>query len=272
MGGAEAHATSPPPAARPPTRSPDGSLLGARADERDRPLHGEADADRRGDRGSPAGGPDRPVAAEVRPRPGRLEPQRQPQAPEGNGNFVVSEFTVTAAPKAAAREAPPVPTLPDVALGRHRGLRTAELPGRPPPSTATPPPAGRSTTAPATSTSTAPPPSAPRAPSGFDAGATLTFRLDQNYPDHTLGRFRLSVGPNPPRPRRIGRRIRRPAPRPLPRRATGRVGEVGRPEVRHWTVLDPQDLQPQHDGTITKLPDGSLLYTGDNPYRDLYKI
>src|SRR5256885_574708 len=40
----------------------------------------------------------------------------------------------------------------------------------------------------------------------------------------------------------------------------------------HWTVLDPDQFTRKYNATITKLPDHSLLYTGDNFYREEYKI
>ena len=44
------------------------------------------------------------------------------------------------------------------------------------------------------------------------------------------------------------------------------------PKCAQWIVLDPQKFSRNTDGTIVKLDDGSLLSTGDNLYRDLYRI
>jgi hypothetical protein len=39
-----------------------------------------------------------------------------------------------------------------------------------------------------------------------------------------------------------------------------------------WTPLEPQKFSRNYGGTITKLPDNSLLFTGDNFYRDQYQL
>src|SRR4030095_7415258 len=40
----------------------------------------------------------------------------------------------------------------------------------------------------------------------------------------------------------------------------------------HWTILDPSRFTRRHDATITKLDDKSLLFTGDNFYREEYQL
>jgi hypothetical protein len=40
----------------------------------------------------------------------------------------------------------------------------------------------------------------------------------------------------------------------------------------HWRVLEPRKFERNYGGTITKLADQSLLFTGDNLYRDDYKL
>ena len=43
-------------------------------------------------------------------------------------------------------------------------------------------------------------------------------------------------------------------------------------KTAHWTVLEPLRFSRNYGGTIAKLTDNSLLITGDNLYRDDYKI
>jgi hypothetical protein len=40
----------------------------------------------------------------------------------------------------------------------------------------------------------------------------------------------------------------------------------------HWTVVDPNQFERRYNATITKLPDKSLLFTGDNFYREDYSL
>jgi hypothetical protein len=40
----------------------------------------------------------------------------------------------------------------------------------------------------------------------------------------------------------------------------------------HWRVMEPAKFERNYGGTITKLADQSLLFTGDNLYRDDYKL
>ena len=43
-------------------------------------------------------------------------------------------------------------------------------------------------------------------------------------------------------------------------------------KAAHWTVLEPVKFSRNYGGSIAKLGDHSLLFTGDNLYRDEYKI
>src|SRR5207253_1621639 len=84
------------------------------------------------------------------------------------------------------------------------------------------------------------------------------------FPEHTLGKFRLSVGAIP-----------RPATQPTTQmRQTFLAQQQAEWEksvlakCAHWTVLDPEKFRRSHDGSIQKLDDRSLLFTGDDYYKD----
>ncbi len=99
--------------------------------------------------------------------------------------------------------------------------------------------------------------------------AIVTVTLDQNYAKHPLGRFRIS----------IARDVTPPSTMPVEQQRkqylTQKQSEwekLTTAKSAHWTVLDPTTFSRNHDATITKLPDHSLLYTGDNFYREEYSI
>jgi hypothetical protein len=106
------------------------------------------------------------------------------------------------------------------------------------------------------------------APLKLDAPTKLTITLDQNHPHHGLGRFRISLGrkrlvdPNGPKLTReqfLGQKL-------------NEWESSMKPRCAHWTVLEPTKFSRNYGGTITKLADHSLLFTGDNFYRDEYKL
>ena len=97
----------------------------------------------------------------------------------------------------------------------------------------------------------------------------LIFTLRQEYRNHTLGKFRLSVGRTPPPPTT--------APTDKDReqflaKSIEEWEEAAKAKAANWTILDPSRFTRRHDATITKLDDKSLLFTGDNFYREEYKL
>ncbi|MEO6435740.1 MAG: DUF1553 domain-containing protein, partial [Tepidisphaeraceae bacterium] len=97
----------------------------------------------------------------------------------------------------------------------------------------------------------------------------LIFTLRQQHKDHTLGKFRLSVGRMPPPL----------ATPPTPQERESFLAlkqtqweESVAPKSVNWAILNPCRFTRRHDATITKLDDKSLLFTGDNFYREEYKL
>jgi mono/diheme cytochrome c family protein len=97
----------------------------------------------------------------------------------------------------------------------------------------------------------------------------LTITLLQQFKDHTLGKFRLSVGRVPPPP----------ATQPTEQdrqKFMGQQLDAWEQSIKaksaHWTVLAPTKFSRLHDATITKMDDNSLLFTGDNFYREQYNL
>lgn len=102
-------------------------------------------------------------------------------------------------------------------------------------------------------------------PVGFPQGTTFTITIDQQYHKHTLGRFRLSAG------RKV---LGAPAMNKgqfLQAKLTEWEQQVAAKSAR-WTPLEPTKFSRNYHATITKLDDSSLLFTGDNYYRDEYKL
>ncbi len=99
----------------------------------------------------------------------------------------------------------------------------------------------------------------------------LTATLVMNYGEHhTLGKFRLSVGHQVVTPDSLAPIEQQRADFFSKKFAEWQQQTL--PKCSHWTILDPVNFSRNHDGTITKLDDHSLLYTGDNLYRDEYKF
>jgi hypothetical protein len=106
-------------------------------------------------------------------------------------------------------------------------------------------------------------------PITLPAGAKWTFRLEQNFgSQHTLGRFRLS----------LGRLLPDTDPRPLEERRRERLDaaftawkkETEGKAVR-WTVLKP--TRAHADVPVLRiLPDASVLSTSDITKRDVYDV
>jgi mono/diheme cytochrome c family protein len=103
-----------------------------------------------------------------------------------------------------------------------------------------------------------------------DAPVTLVVTLDQQYPKHAIGRFRLSLGRAHEIPKSdlpIAQQRKNFFEAELAAWEADLAGKVTR-----WTVLDPAKYARAHEGTITELPDKSLLFTGDNYYRETYRL
>lgn len=90
---------------------------------------------------------------------------------------------------------------------------------------------------------------------GFAGGTELTFKIHSlgYLGRHGLGRFRLSVTSDPRTEFADG----------LPT-----DGDVS----ANWTVLDVVRAESSGGTTLTKLPDGSVLASGEHPYSEVYEV
>jgi hypothetical protein len=98
----------------------------------------------------------------------------------------------------------------------------------------------------------------------------LLITLEQMHPSHSLGHFRLSVGRKPAPPKSD-----LPIAQQREQYMAKKMVEWEKsmtPKAVRWTVLDPSKYTRYHDATITKLPDKSLLFTGDSFYREQYQL
>ncbi len=99
---------------------------------------------------------------------------------------------------------------------------------------------------------------------------TLHITLEQNHPSHSLGHFRLSIGRKPAPPKSD-----LPIVQQREKFLDQKLAEwekANTPKAVKWTVLDPSKYTRYHDATITRLPDKSLLFTGDSFYREQYQL
>jgi mono/diheme cytochrome c family protein len=97
----------------------------------------------------------------------------------------------------------------------------------------------------------------------------LTISLLQKYKNHTLGKFRLSIGRLKVVP------TTQPASQRREQFLVEKLDEWEKsiaPKCVNWSVLAPRKFERGGQATITRLPDDSLLFTGDNLYRDEYKL
>ncbi|HEV2296407.1 MAG TPA: DUF1553 domain-containing protein [Tepidisphaeraceae bacterium] len=100
--------------------------------------------------------------------------------------------------------------------------------------------------------------------------AGLRFVIIQSHPSHSLGKFRLSLGrPKPDANATMAEAERRK--RFLAQKLSEWEKSVAAKAVK-WTQLEPVTYERDHGATITKLPDKSLLFTGDNLFRDEYRL
>ncbi|MGB7160618.1 MAG: PSD1 and planctomycete cytochrome C domain-containing protein [Tepidisphaeraceae bacterium] len=100
--------------------------------------------------------------------------------------------------------------------------------------------------------------------------STLVFTLDQQHANHELGKFRLSVGRPKPDPNAAMAEADRRAKFLAQKLAEWEKGVAAK--AVQWTQLDPVAFSRRHGATITKGNDNSLLFTGDNLYRDEYQL
>ncbi|MBV9467823.1 MAG: DUF1549 domain-containing protein, partial [Abitibacteriaceae bacterium] len=204
----------------------------------------------------------------------RLETLTDPSLPKngpgragsnGNGNFVISRFKVTAAPLAGG-DAKPVSFSSAQADFSQPGFEVTNLiGGKPDKGWAIDDGSGSLNKNRTATLQTG-------EKVGFDGGTTLTFTIEQNYSKHTLGHFRISAGHKVTT---------------LPEVAAQPVAEQRRQFLQaqfaawekqvaakcvHWSPLEPLKFSRNYGGSITKLDDNSLLFTGDNYYRDQYDL
>jgi hypothetical protein len=91
---------------------------------------------------------------------------------------------------------------------------------------------------------------------GYDGGSLLTFTLTHAFtlvPEHTLGRFRLSVTTDDRNSFADG----------LP---------AGGDVTANWAVLDPISFTSAHGAMLSELADYSILASGPSPDTDLYTV
>ncbi|MFO0897281.1 MAG: PSD1 and planctomycete cytochrome C domain-containing protein [Pirellulales bacterium] len=105
------------------------------------------------------------------------------------------------------------------------------------------------------------------APIGFPAGTRWTIKLAQDYGgQHVLGRLRVRLQPEvvDPRPEPDRRREH------LERKLAAWLAEQGQRAVR-WTMLEPASAKA-NVAFLEKLPDKSVLASGDSTKRDVYDV
>lgn len=198
-------------------------------------------------------------------------PKQGPGRSPNNGNFVLSELRAAIFPSGAATSKPsegkPV-TLADAhADWEQEGFSAAmAIDGNPQTGWAIHNPSGKTNT---DRTLTVKLKDLP-VPGSAAASGTLVITLDQQFPKHSLGHFRLSLG-RASEVRKSDLPIAEQRKQFLDQELAAWEDEV-RPKCAHWTVLDPARYARAHEGSITKLPDKTLLFTGDNYYREDYRL
>ncbi|MDF2440163.1 MAG: hypothetical protein JWN98_1147, partial [Abditibacteriota bacterium] len=107
---------------------------------------------------------------------------------------------------------------------------------------------------------------------GFEGGTLLTVTLDQQYAQHMLGKFRISAGRQAQAPIV---QSEQDAARKRSQFLAAKMAEWEKQVAAKsatWIPLEPLKFSRNYGATITKLDDRSLLFTGDNLYRDEYKL
>jgi hypothetical protein len=185
----------------------------------------------------------------------RTGPGRTP-----HGNFVLNEITVTAAPRTASEKAQPVKLVGAEADFAQTGFLAGHaIDGNPATGWAIQGPE---------------PWNVPRSaifrldkPAGFPEGTRWAIRLDQQHgTQHTLGRFRLSLGQlrSDSRPLEVRRR----------EHLERKFQEWQRHEAAqavHWTILRPV-AATSNMPKLTVLDDSSVLASGDMTKSDVYDL
>ncbi|MEP0841803.1 MAG: DUF1549 domain-containing protein, partial [Phycisphaerae bacterium] len=180
-----------------------------------------------------------------------------------SGNFVLSEFTVTAAGRKAPAAARPVGLKNPSADFSQEGFAVASaIDGDPATGWAVAEPKGGPSQS-RTATFEL------KEPIAADGGTRLVFTLAQNFGGrHLLGRFRLWAGSLSRGTPADVDELRRGH---LAARQAGWEAKMMRAAAR-WTILAPQTYTSQKGCTFTLLEDQSLLVTGDRPSRDVYTV
>jgi mono/diheme cytochrome c family protein/uncharacterized membrane protein len=96
----------------------------------------------------------------------------------------------------------------------------------------------------------------------------VVVKLKQGYANHTLGNFRLALGKMTQPAGEVTAEMRE---RFLQEKQADWESRVVA-KASHWTVARPVKYARANEGTIRKLDDDSLLFTGDNYYREEYDV
>ena len=178
-----------------------------------------------------------------------------------NGNFVLTELKATAAPAAGGGEAKPVAMHSAQAdVAQPNFAAAAAFDGNPGTGWAVDDGSGRVNKDHALTVHT-------REPLGADGGTVLTFTIEQSYPQHTLGRFRIAAG-------RAAANDETPKVAPADR-AAAKLAEwekAAAPKAGRWTALRPTAVASKNHATMTVLDDASVLVGGDWPNNDTYDV
>jgi Protein of unknown function (DUF1553)/Protein of unknown function (DUF1549)/Planctomycete cytochrome C len=196
----------------------------------------------------------------------RLEALTDPSLPSTgpgrtpHGNFVLSEITVTAAPRSAVEKAESVKLVRAEADAAQDGFPAAHAIDGDPKTGWAVHVAGLWNVNRAATFHL-------ERPLGFPGGTRWTIRLDQRHgTQHTLGRFRLRLGQRQPADRPLEVRRRENLERPF----NDWLRQEGEQAVR-WTVLRPAEAKSNLP-LLTVLDDGSVLASGDMSKRDVYDL
>jgi hypothetical protein len=108
-------------------------------------------------------------------------------------------------------------------------------------------------------------------PLSRDGGQRLTFTLSQQHGQrHLVGRFRLwaaTIDPSDDAAAHV-QRLRRAHRAEAQAAWEARMKQV----AADWTILDPETFISDKSATMTELDDRSILVTGDRPTRDVYTV
>ncbi len=178
-----------------------------------------------------------------------------------HGNFVLTELTVTAAPKNSPGQAQPVKLVAARADVEQKGLPVADaIDGKPGTGWGVDA-EGKKLNITHTATFTVDP------PVNFSGGARFVVKLDQQYGgQHTIGRPRLSFGAPVPDPRSLA--VRRKEA--LEKKFTEWLDRE-RARTVHWTTLRPHEAKSNLP-LLTVQADDSVFASGDITKSDTYEL